>query len=267
MRLGGVLSCASAAQLYDLPLLSPSLSPHVTVPRNWSKAVAPGVVVHRRDLDPDDVNGVATTVEQTVVDIARELPFPDAVVVGDAALHRGACPETIASKVHAMRGPGSPQARRVLHAADGRAESAIETVLRLLASPLGQLEPQVVIRRAGRVDLLVDGWLVLEADGFAYHSDRQAYREDRRRANALAAAGYVLLRFTYEDVVHRPEYVIAIIRAVVRNGPPPGFAPRHTEAEWAQTNAQVGDTHGRPISPSVCRSENRRRSRPAGAAP
>ena len=79
--------------------------------------------------------------------------------------------------------------------------------------------PQIWIDGVGRVDLLLDGWLVLEADGFEHHSDRARYREDRRRANALAVLGYTLLRFSYEDIVHHEAEVAEVIARVLARGP------------------------------------------------
>ena len=79
----------------------------------------------------------------------------------------------------------------------------------------------------GVVDMLLDGWLVLETDGFAFHSGTEDFARDRRRGNALADQGYVLLRFTYRDVVHRPEALVAQVLRVLAGGrrPRPG-APR-----------------------------------------
>jgi very-short-patch-repair endonuclease len=68
------------------------------------------------------------------------------------------------------------------------------------------------------VDYVIDGWLVIETDGFEFHSNRAEYRKDRRRANALAERGYVLLRFTYEDIRFRPWAVLAQVAAVLARG-------------------------------------------------
>jgi len=122
------------------------------------------------------------------------------------ALHRAALKAT---------GPGSAALRRTVALVDGRAESPIETCLRLLALPLAVVDLQVPIAGVGRVDMLLDGWLVLEADGFEHHSTRAHYRVDRRRADALAEQGFVLVRFSYQDIVHRPDYVVATIRLVL----------------------------------------------------
>lgn len=214
VRLGGVLSCTSAARYLDLPVLV-AHEPHVTVPRTWGHARAVAVKVHRRALIPGEHDGVATGLARTVLDCARELDLREAVVVGDAAVRSGLALGELHLAAVTATGPGSAALRRTVALVDGRAESPIETCLRLLALPLAVVDLQVPIAGVGRVDMVLDGWLVLEADGFEHHSTRAHYRADRRRANALAQRGYVLLRFSYEDIVHRPEYVIATIRVVL----------------------------------------------------
>jgi very-short-patch-repair endonuclease len=66
----------------------------------------------------------------------------------------------------------------------------------------------------------LDGWLVLEGDGFEHHSSRKNYREDRRRGNSLVEHGVVTLRFSYEDLQGRPWEVLAQIERVLKLGPP-----------------------------------------------
>jgi very-short-patch-repair endonuclease len=188
---------------------------HVTVPRTCGHARRSAVRVHRRNLDPAEHDGVATGLLRTVVDCARELPLREAVVICDAALRVGLGLAQLTEAVRRLRGPGATAARRALALCDPSAESALESCARLLLVGLGQVQPQVCIPGVGRVDFLVDGWLVVEVDGFEFHSSRQEYREDRRRANALAARGFVVLRFSYEDVVHHPVAVIGIVQSVL----------------------------------------------------
>ena len=45
--------------------------------------------------------------------------------------------------------------------------------------------------------------------------DLTLVRGDRRKGNALARAGWTVLRFTWHDVVSRPAYVVAEIRAAL----------------------------------------------------
>lgn len=215
VAIGGVLSCTTAAQVLGLPVLV-DRGVHVTVPRAWGHAKAVGVRVHRRDLRPDEHDGVCTSLLRTAVDCARELPLREAVVICDAALRAGLAREELCRVADTARGPGSAALRRVAEATDARAESPIESCLRLLAVGLALVQPQVWIDGVGRVDLLLDGWLVLEADGYAHHSTRAHYREDRRRNNALVERGYVVLRFSYEDVVHNSEAVVAVIVRVLQ---------------------------------------------------
>ncbi len=101
---------------------------------------------------------------------------------------------------------------------DGRAEAGSETILRLLVRAVGlHFDIQVSIRGVGRVDMLIEGCLVVEADSRAHHSAEDRYLADRRRDTALAALGYLTLRLLYEDIMYHPERVIAAILGVLRS--------------------------------------------------
>jgi very-short-patch-repair endonuclease len=50
--------------------------------------------------------------------------------------------------------------------------------------------------------------LVVEADSYSWHRSPGALNADRERDVELTLAGYRVLRFTYEQVTQRPEYVI-----------------------------------------------------------
>ena len=65
-----------------------------------------------------------------------------------------------------------------------------------------------IVFRAARV--------VVEIDGWAYHSDRERFQRDRTRQNRLVAAGWTVLRFTWDDLTTRTREVIAAVRAAVR---------------------------------------------------
>jgi very-short-patch-repair endonuclease len=56
--------------------------------------------------------------------------------------------------------------------------------------------------------------VVIEVDGFAFHSDPVAFRKDRARQNQIALLGWTVLRFTWFDLTEQPERVIAEIRRV-----------------------------------------------------
>jgi very-short-patch-repair endonuclease len=108
--------------------------------------------------------------------------------------------------------------RRLLEAVDGRSESITESLARVRLLGLG-LTPrlQVKIPGVGFVDLLIGIRLVLEIDGFAYHSDKADFENDRRRDARLSARGYRVLRFSYEQVMHHwSEVKAAVLGAVAR---------------------------------------------------
>ncbi len=120
-----------------------------------------------------------------------------------------------------LRGPGAARARRTAALADGRAANPFESALRAICLDVVGLdvEPQVTIRDPhllGRPDLTdVRLKVVLEADSFEWHGDRAALHRDANRYNALVAAGWLVLRFSWEEVMFHPERVRAVLEAVV----------------------------------------------------
>lgn len=58
--------------------------------------------------------------------------------------------------------------------------------------------------------------LVVEFDGWEFHSDRQAFENDRRRRNELVLAGYTVLNFTWLQVTEDPDWVIRCIKRALR---------------------------------------------------
>lgn len=54
--------------------------------------------------------------------------------------------------------------------------------------------------------------LIVEVDGFEHHRGRMAFLEDAHRENELRAAGYQVIRFTWEEVNERPDRVASLVR-------------------------------------------------------
>lgn len=54
--------------------------------------------------------------------------------------------------------------------------------------------------------------VAVELDGFAFHRDAGAFQNDRTRRNALIAAGWTVLNFTWTDLSERAGYVASTIR-------------------------------------------------------
>lgn len=224
-RLGSraTASHETAARLWGVELVERGLD-RVTAPRQRGRALAPGWVVRRHDLTGDEVvvlDGLRrTTPLRTALDLAQVLPFDEAVAAADSALrHRLVDRGELVATLSARRGRAAAGPRRVAGAVDPCARSVLESLLRVLLLLGGLPAPlsQYVVRdRCGafvaRVDLC---WpsvrLVVEADGFAFHSDRASYRADRQRLNALERLGWRVLRFTWEDVRGHPEQVCTAV--------------------------------------------------------
>jgi very-short-patch-repair endonuclease len=119
------------------------------------------------------------------------------------------------------RQPGAPALRRLLDALEGIGaadlRSALEVKLLQLCDDHDLPVPHANVRIAG---LLVDfHWpgtnLIVETDGYAYHSTRAAFERDRERDQRLTLAGYTVVRFTYNQVTQTPEAVAHRIRRLL----------------------------------------------------
>ncbi|MGB0100463.1 MAG: DUF559 domain-containing protein [Nocardioides sp.] len=221
--LAGVLNLSSAALHHGWAVKTLPDRPHVTVPRRRKVSTArrSGVQLHYRDLTADEVvDDIATSRVATLRDCLRMLPFDEALAVADSALRAGEL-SALARAAAEVHGPGRVQARRVAELATGDAANPFESVLRAIAVdvPGLRVQPQALITSTTpwcRPDL-VDRELgvVLEADSFEWHGDRQALARDARRYNLLVADGWIVLRFSWEDVMLDPAYVREVLIAVV----------------------------------------------------
>jgi hypothetical protein len=139
-----VLSHTAAAVVHGLPLWAVRpVRVHATRSRVSGARVSGSVHLHAAALLPEEVvlvDGMpVTSVARTVVDLGRMLPFEQALVPADAALHRGLVTpeELLVALDRGARRPNNPAARRVVGFADGAAES------------VGETRSRVALRRAG----------------------------------------------------------------------------------------------------------------------
>lgn len=110
--------------------------------------------------------------------------------------------------------------RRLRALLDPSSESGAETLVRLILRTIGcRFETQVVVAGVGRVDFLVEGWLIIECDSHAHHSDWVALKRDKRRDLAAAAQGYTTVRPIAEDIFHHRDVLAAQLRAVLASRP------------------------------------------------
>jgi very-short-patch-repair endonuclease len=85
----------------------------------------------------------------------------------------------------------------------------------ILRSIRCSFEPQVEIDGVGRVDFLVDEWLIVECDSEAHHGSWAAQKSDRRRDQAAAAQGLATVRPIAEDIMWHRASVRAAVAGLV----------------------------------------------------
>jgi very-short-patch-repair endonuclease len=223
-RARGVLSHTSAAQVHGLQTLLPPESAHVTVPHGARPPRDPQVTYHWRDLPPEDLAGNATGPVRTVLDCAAWLPFAEGLAVADSALQLDVVTAAeLAKGVTGLGGHGVAGARKVVAVADGRAANPFESGLRaaLIEGGVSGFRCQVEIRTpllTARVDLADERRrIVAEADSYTHHGATRAdFARDCLRYNELVRAGWIVLRFSWEEVMFHAERVAQTVLDVQR---------------------------------------------------
>ena len=217
----GSLAAASglaAAWWLGLMVTDPGLV-EITVPRDSHGRATPGTRLRRRDLSDDEVvehRGLRVTAPAlTVLEAAARSGGGPAVM--DSALQRSCL--GLADLQRALvrnRGRhGAAAARKMLHAAAGGARSEAERlVIQLLrAAGIGGWYANYPVGRYVVDFAFPRQKVAIEVDGWAFHSDRQAFQNDRTRQNTLSLQGWTVLRFTWLDITAHPQRVLAEIRA------------------------------------------------------
>lgn len=201
----GAVTCISWAALGRLTVLERSTRIHLAIPASRHavrsrKRPTGAVVLHRSAaLRPDALpDPPLVPPEVAMACVLKCLDPLAAIVTVDSALNKGMC---TADQIRAeLVGPGSVRARLTLHRCDARSESVLESIARVELRAAGlNVETGVHFPGIGWVDMVVEGRVVVELDGFEFHSSRQAFGNDRRRDRALAALGLKVLRFTYDE--------------------------------------------------------------------
>jgi hypothetical protein len=215
-RLSGVASHASAAAIHGWEIGTQPDRPAIIVPRN--RKVEPrrrlGLDVRWRDLEPHEYDGRVTSPHRTVIDCARDLPFPEALAVADSALRHGDVdPDELTKRALALPSTGRTEALHVVGHASPLAANPFESLLRGIAVgvPGLDLQPQVWIQERGfrgRPDLVDrERRIIVEAESFEFHGKRKALKRDCERYTALVIRGWRVVRFAWEHVMFEPDYV------------------------------------------------------------
>ncbi len=224
LRVAGTASHTTAALHWGWGVKHESPTPHITLPRGRKlrDTARAGVVRHWRTLTESEVlEGWVTSPERTVIDCCLDLPFDEALAVADSAWRAGHSPLEVRDLALTLPARSRRRVSRVLRHVDRGAANPFESVLRALCLRVEGLS--VVTQHEvkdpdffAQVDLAdTDLRIVIEAEGFEHHGTREGLRRDCRRYTGLAARGWAVVRFTWDEVMFEPEYVVAALRATV----------------------------------------------------
>jgi hypothetical protein len=218
-----VADCAAAA-LLGLDAF-PEGPLEFRVPRRLRSRSTTGLVrsgPHLAPIDRVTVDGLETmSAAACIVSMAGRVPAAQLQDAVDSSARLGWSSDAfLRRRLAAVRGRGVRGVRAVDRAlGDAGGHSHLERRFLVLVQRAGLPRPRTqVTYRAGtrviaRVDVLFDPLpVVVEVAGHGTHATRRQRQRDAQRQAELAAMGYLVLTFTYEDVFDRPEYVLTTLR-------------------------------------------------------
>ncbi|MDQ3095333.1 MAG: hypothetical protein M3Q82_05160 [Actinomycetota bacterium] len=241
-----VLSHTSSARVQGLSVydVDDGLS-HLTRDRQGrSSRVQAQVKHHLAELDPChivEVDGARVTDPlRTAMDMSREYGYRSGLVTADSALAAGADPQELILRAQALGSePRAPTIRAVARFADGRAQTPIETLGRILLHDMGitDLEPQYVIRFPnGRH---ADGDLYSPSLNHLFECDGKLKYQDQLndRGELVTAQKVIWLEKVREDYVRG--LGIGVSRIYWSDTLPQNFA-RASARLWREVKLQSG---------------------------
>jgi hypothetical protein len=232
MHTGSGAALSHTTSLAVWGLRSFSLPVHLTVDQSVRRAGSADVIVHRR-LDfaataPQCVERrglLVTAIPRTLVDSWPLLPREERrPFVVEVARRRLTTAESLRDALQERPNVAGHRAlAQTIDLIDDGCESELEVlgVLNVFRHPsLPRSVGQYKVRAGAEFFKLDRAWpaakLAVELDGARHHTSPEDRRRDLARDASLAAAGWIVLRFTYAEVRRHPERVRARVLAVYR---------------------------------------------------
>jgi very-short-patch-repair endonuclease len=228
-----VASHKSAAAVWGVRIVAAE-PVHLIAPHRQHRVRSPGLVVHR----PTDVLEIAPVVEHGIptthpLRTLCDLGAVDAPAVSIALHHlivRGAVRyDDVRAALQRHRGKGRAGATALEAALDSYAlgsktpDSELEILMAQLfrQHALPTFEFHAIVE-GWEVDFLVsNSKVIIETDGWTSHGlDKAQFERDRAKDADLRSAGYIVQRFSRDQVVQRPEWVAARIRSTLSRWAP-----------------------------------------------
>jgi very-short-patch-repair endonuclease len=194
----------------------------VTVPGR-ERRTREGIRVHGAQLHPDDATryqGIpVTSPARTLLDLAATVTAHElARAVEEAQVQRRVSVHSLNEQFERYpRHRGTAAMREAIRADPKLTRSEAERRLLELIRKARLPEPDTNQRIAGwEVDFV---WraqrLVVEVDGYAFHSVRSSFERDRRKDAELMRQGWRVIRITWAQIVGEPEVVLATLAQAI----------------------------------------------------
>lgn len=190
----------------------------VTVAPRTRRTPPEMIRMRRRTLPAPDRarrDGIALTGKALTV-LETAAAHPDGITFLDRALQGPVTYEDLYAAYCRNAGAhGMGRSRELLVSAADNADSITE---RRLVAALRHAGVQDVVQGLPLGDWKIDiafpgARLAVEVDSWAWHTDPVRFARDREKGNAIVAAGWRLLRFTWRDVTHHVDRCVALVRS------------------------------------------------------
>jgi very-short-patch-repair endonuclease len=219
---GSIVAGRSAAVLLGLDGFSKS-RPEILMPFPGNARSPIARVIRSRHFDAISTTTkrgyVCTTVAETILTLSFREPYGTIERCLDNELARGVLAMSdfapIFERLANARQRGLPMLRAIVRERSDDAyqppTSELERLLYLLLErPVLPGSSRQVPMSYSQVEATVDSYIpdwrmIVEADGRRWHTRKADFELDRLRDNAAAAAGMVVIRFTYQMLKHHPE--------------------------------------------------------------
>ena len=219
---GALLSHASAAKLWRLPWKQ-TARVNVTVPGRGGRSTRPRILIHRAAIRPGDASskdGIpVTSPARALLDLAATATARDLDrATNEARVLRLVTDPSLDEQFSRYpRHRGTRALREATRTDPALTRSEAERRLLDLIRAARLPAPETNVRLRGyEVDFL---WreqrLVVEVDGYAFHSSRRSFERDRRKDRELHAEGYLVLRITWRELADEREAVVATLSAAL----------------------------------------------------
>ena len=214
----------TAARLHHLPVAEDGRV-HTVVPTGRrARGILTPYQFRLDDGDVTEIRGLpVTTLRRTILDCLGRLPHDEAGgLLAWISSRQILAPDVIHAWLAAHPGrlgnlARAQAARRLAAGAVSPAEERLHEILRS-AGIVGWIAGASLVEHLGvyaQADVYFpDVRIVVEVDGRSAHAG-EAFQRDRTRQNALVTAGCVVLRYTWQDLVERPNHVATQIRTML----------------------------------------------------